>query len=700
MTITPPIPLKKPKQIEQFGHVRTDNYAWMKDENWQKVLHDPSLLQSDIAEYLKAENQYSEAMMNGTKALQNDLFEAMKGRLAPEDSSPPQEDGTWLYASRFEKDLQYRIYFRISRETNKEEILLDINARARQFDYYQLGAIEHSPDHRLLAYAEDTQGSEIWRISIKDLATGKILPQYISDCNGDFTFSGDSQYLFWVYRDENGRPTKIYRRNIATGQDKLVYLEQNPGFFLSIQRSLSNNWLYITAKDHDTSEIWVIPAAQPTLYPICITKREKSVIYDVTDWDNHFIIKTNIDRSCNFKLMRVAIPSVDALTKQPGILNRERWQEWIPYDSETYIIEMIAYQNYLVRLERNNVNTRIQIIDKQGKVQLVAGDEEAYVISLDSILDPETDWLYYSYQSPTTPRQWWKYHMKTGEKKLIKAQQIPSGHDPNQFCTKRLWAPASDGQLIPITVTYHKDTPLDGSSPLLLYGYGSYGHAIDPNFSIINLNYLKRGWIYAIAHIRGGSEKGWNWFLSGRKFEKINSFMDFIECAEYLISHQYTRAGRIVADGRSAGGMVMGAITNMRPDLFAAIIAVVPFVDVLNTMSDETLPLTPPEWPEWGNPIHDMLAYTYIASYSPYDNIAKKAYPAILAVGGLTDPRVTYWEPAKWIAKLRENNFSRKPQLLKINMDSGHAGTAGRFDSLKEAAFIQAFACWAIETNF
>ncbi len=687
-SVLPPKPKKIEKTIEQLEFKRKDPYAWIKDENWQEVLTNPSCLKDDIKSYLEQENEYTNNIMASTAALQEKLFLSMKEKLVNKETSPELPDGDWIYYSRFNDQQEYKCYYRKSVQNYKEHLLFDPNEEAHQYNYYKIASMTHSPDHKLLAYVEDTKGSEAWQIRIKNLHTDEILPQIILPCSGSFTFSPCSQYLFWIYRDNQGRPTKIYRHHLKSMQDVLIYEEKNPGFFLNIEKSLSNQWIYITANNHDTSEVWLISADTPTVDPICFRKRKENVFYKLIDWDKQFIIYTNENNAYNFKLMRVTIP--DQLTLEN--FDHKYWQEWIKHNPTHYLIEIYAYRNFFLRLERHNVNTQIVITTLDQQEILITGDEEAYVLSLDENLDYNSNWLRYSYQSPTTPRCWYRYHVPTGKKEIIKQQQMPSYFDSKIYQTKRIWTTAKDGNQIPLTLTYRKDIEFNGKTPVLLYGYGAYGYAIDPIFSISALNYIDRGWIYAIAHIRGGSEKGWEWFLNGRKFNKTNSFNDFISCADFLVKQHYTQPKMIVAEGRSAGGMIMGYIANERPDLFAAIIAVVPFVDILNTMSDITLPLTPPEWPEWGNPIKDKHAYKYIASYSPYDNIKKQAYPSILAMGGLTDPRVTYWEPAKWIAKLRDYTLSKNLLLLKINMDSGHAGSAGRYASLKDTAFIQAFA--------
>lgn len=694
-SILPPKPHKNDKIIEQLGFTRNDPYAWLKDDHWQEVLSDPSCLKKEIKSYLEQENEYTDTIMEPTQTLQDTLFFSMKEKLVEKESSPELPDGDWIYYSRFDPENEHKNFYRKSIHNQKEQLLLNPNIQASLNSYYKIGSVIHSPDHHYLAYTEDTQGSEIWQIKIKALQTDIILPQSITPCSGSFCFSPCSQYIFWVYRDHQGRPTKIYRHHIASAQDTLIYEETNSGFFLNLEKSLSNQWVYFTANNHDTSEVWLISSHHPTDDPVCFKKRQEGIFYKLIDWNHDFIIHTNEDNAYNFKLMRLPIP--DLLTHET--LDKKHWQNWIHHNPDRYLMEIEAHKDFFICLERYNVNTQIIITDINQKQTIISGDEEAYLLSLDETLDYDTDWLRYSYQSPTTPRCWYRFHIPTSKKEIVKQQEIPSGYHPDHYETKRIWATAKDGETIPLTLTYRKDTKLNGETPVLLYGYGSYGYAIDPVFSITALNYIDHGWIYAIAHVRGGSEKGWNWFMEGRKFNKINSFTDFICCADYLVEQNYTKPKKIVADGRSAGGMVMGYIANERPDLFAAIIAVVPFVDVLNTMSDTTLPLTPPEWPEWGNPLQDKKAYQYIASYSPYDNVRKQEYPAILAMGGLTDPRVTYWEPAKWIAKLRDYNQSSNPLLLKINMDSGHGGSAGRYSALKEAAFIQAFAFSRIKQN-
>jgi oligopeptidase B len=696
--VVAPVANKIPKRIEQLGRVRVDDYAWMKDDNWQKVLRDPTLIKPEVKAHLTAENAYVKAMLASTEPLQKTMFEEMKGRIKEDDASVPSPDGPFEYYSRFNIGGQHPIFARrpkgaLGGKTDGEEILLDADALAKGKAYSQVSAADHSPDHKLFAYAEDAQGSEVHHIYVKDLATGEILKEPVESSTGDFVWSPDSKWLFWTHRDDNGRSDKIYRRPARGGlkDDVLVYDEPDDGFFVSVGTTSSDAFITISAGDHETSETLLIPAADPTAKPVVVEPRTVGLRYSLEHWDDRFIILTNADGAIDFKL-------VEAPVATPG---RAHWKDFVAHKPGHFITGLSAYKDHLLRVERVNANTRIVITDRATKVEKpIVIDEEAYVLSLDGGYEFDTPVMRYVYQSPTTPKQWFDYDMTTGAKTLRKTQEIPSGHDPAAYVTKRLYAKAPDGAEVPITVLMKKGVVLDGKAPLLLYGYGSYGMSMDPSFSIRNFSLVDRGWIWATAHVRGGSEKGYGWFLDGKKFKKKNTFTDFIACAEHLHAAGYGAKGRTVAYGGSAGGMLMGAITNLRPDLWAGIIGAVPFVDVLNTMSDTSLPLTPPEWPEWGNPLEDKEAYDYIASYSPYDNVTAKPYPAVLATGGLSDPRVTYWEPEKWTAKLREHTTSGDPILLKINMEAGHGGASGRFDFLKEIALDYAFAVWAIDKGW
>jgi oligopeptidase B len=693
---SPPVARKIPKRIDQLGRVRVDDYAWMKDDNWQQVLRDPKTLRADVREHLDAENDYTKALLAPTEALQAQMFAEMKGRIKEDDSSVPSPDGPFDYYVRYELGAQHPVHARRPRgAADGEQVLLDEDALSKGKPFFQVGAASHSPDHALYAWAADEQGSEYYTIRVIDLATGETLGEPAESAYGSLVFSPDSQWLFWIWRDENARPAKVFRRPARGGPDVLVYEEADDGMFLGLGVTSDDSHIVIGVGNQETTESRVIPAADPTSEPVVVEPRQVGVKYTPDHWSDRWVIHTNADGAIDFKLV----------TSTAAIPAKATWTDWIAHQRGRYITGFAAYAGHLVRAERVDALDRLVVtaradIGQEGAEHEIAFEEEAYALHLEDGYEYATTTTRFVYQSPTTPRQTYDYDLATRERTLRKTQEIPSGHDPSRYVARRLYAKAPDGEQVPITVLMLKDVALDGSAPLLLYGYGSYGMAMEPSFSIRNLSLVDRGWIWATAHVRGGSDKGWGWFLDGRKEKKPNTFTDFIACAEHLVEAGYATKGRIAAYGGSAGGMLMGAIANLKPQLWGAIIAAVPFVDVLSTMSDTTLPLTPPEWPEWGNPLEDPAAYDLIASYSPYDCVSTQAYPPILATGGLSDPRVTYWEPEKWIAKLREFSTGQAPMLLKINMEAGHGGASGRFDFLKEIALDYAFAVWALEKGW
>src|SRR5579875_2073564 len=689
---SPPSAEKRPHRIEQQGQVRVDDYAWLKDEAWQKVMRDPSALRPDIRAHLEAENAYTSAQLASTEALQAALFREMRGRIKEDDSSVPSPDGPYDYYVRYAEGAQHPVYARKPRgQDGPEEVLLDADAAAQGKAFFDIGATEHSDDHALFAYAVDEQGSEYFRIEVKELATGQLLPDPVESSTGAFALSPDSRWLFWVWRDENGRPAKVFRRPVRGGEDVLVYAEPDGGMFLSVGVTESRAYIVIGAGNHETSEVRLIPATDPTAEPKVVEPRQEGLRYELEHWDGRFVVLTNADGAIDYKLCWAD----EANPAKAG------WRDWIAHRPGRFIAGMTAHRDFFVRLERVDANNSIVVTARDSLAEhAIAFEEEAYALGVDGGYEYDTMTLRFTYQSPTTPRSTYDYDMASRERRLRKVQEVPSGHDPANYEARRLHATAPDGASVPITVLMKAGTRLDGSAPLLLYGYGAYGIPMEPGFSIRQLSLVDRGWIWATAHIRGGSEKGWGWFLDGRREKKPNTFTDFIAAAEHLTANGYGQAGRIVAYGGSAGGMLMGAVANLRPELFAGVIAAVPFVDVLNTMSDLSLPLTPAEWPEWGDPLKDAAAYDLIAGYSPYDNVTGRPYPAVLATGGLSDPRVTYWEPAKWVAKLREHTTGDAPILLHINLDAGHGGASGRFDFLKEIALDYAFAVWAVERGW
>lgn len=693
----PPVARRERVEITQLGRTRHDDYAWMRDANWQRVLRDPSVLRADIRAHLEAENAYTSAVLSGTEALQAGIVAETRARMREDDSSVPLPDGPWDYYHRFAPGAQQPIYARRPRGAGAtsgepggagEVVLLDADAAARQCGYFQVGSARHSPDHTLHAWSQDRQGSEVYQVLVRRVADGTAIGEAIESTTGNFVFSPDGGFVFWTWRDGNGRPARVYRRPVGGGaaDDALVHDEADGGMFVGVEVTASRRYVVVTIGNQETSEARVIPADAPCAPARVLAARETGVRYEVEHRDGRFVIRTNADGATDFML--VEAPEADP--------SRANWRVLVPHRPGRLITAIAAFRDHLVRVERVDANDRIVVTDRAGAERPVAVDEEAYALSLAGSYEYDTATLRYAYESPTQPRQWFDLDMDTGARVLRKTQEIPCGHDPSAYVARRLLARAPDGAEVPVTLLARRDALAAGPCPTLLYGYGAYGIAMPSGFSIQRLSLVDRGWIWAVAHVRGGSEKGWGWFLDGRGAHKPNSFSDFIACAEHLVAAGHAEAGRIVAHGGSAGGMLMGAVANLRPELWAGVAAAVPFVDVLNTMSDATLPLTPPEWPEWGNPLVDPEAYDRIASYSPYDQVSAQAYPAVLALGGLSDPRVTYWEPAKWVARLRETGVGDAPILLRINMEAGHGGASGRYEHLKEPALVQAFAIWAM----
>ncbi len=681
----PPRAEQRPR-IETFhGYEKRDDYHWLKADNWQEVMHDPSLLPQEIRDFLEGENAYHEAVMADTASLQEKLFAEMKGRMKEDDSSVPAPDGPFDYFTSFVKGGQHPRYLRKPRGAEgPEEVLLDGNELGKGRAYFRFGGIAMSPDHKLAAWSFDGNGSEFYELRVRDTASGADAADVLQNTAGGATWAADGKSYFYTHQDENHRPLKTFRHVLGTGQadDVLIFEEKDTGMFTGVGKTNSEKYILVDIHDHDTSEIWVIDAEAPAVAPKLVAQRVKGIEYDVEHWNDRFIIKTNINGAEDYKIVTCPVdrPSPD------------NWIDLVPHRPGIFLVGYFVLKNWLVRMERENALPRIIVRDmNSGEEHAIAFDEEAYSLGFGEMREYDTDILRFTYSSMTTPAQVFDYNMRDRTRVLRKMQEVPSGHDPKNYVTRRVLARAHDGEMIPVTLLYAASTPLDGSAPLWLYGYGSYGISIPAGFNTNILSLVDRGFIYAIAHIRGGQEKGRNWYKSGKLEHKTNTFQDFISCAEHLIAAGYARKGNIIAQGGSAGGMLMGAVANMAPDLFRGIVAEVPFVDVLSTMLDDTLPLTPPEWPEWGNPLADKKAYETIASYSPYDRVEAKAYPNILAVGGLTDPRVTYWEPAKWVARLRELKTDDNLLLLKTNMGAGHGGASGRFDRLKEVAFVYAF---------
>ena len=666
------------------GQVKHDDYKWLKAENWQEVMQTPSLLPLDIRAYLDAENAYTKAMMAETEPAQEILFQELKGRIKEDDQSVPVPDGPYVYSTAFVAGGQYPVFKRQKKSGGDEQVLFDCNAMAAGKEFFNLGDVARSPDHGSAAWSVDETGSEFYTLRVRDFTTGADLDDALSNTAGSACWSADGRYLFYTLQDENHRPLKTYRHRLGTAQadDVMVYEEKDTGMFTGAGSTHSDRFIIISVHDHDTSECWLIDAEKPEGRPRLVAPRITGLEYEMEHWNDSFIIKTNAGGADDYKL-------VSAPISDPSPAN---WTDIVPHRPGVFLVGFHVFKDWIVRMERENALPRIVVRDMTSGVEhTIAFDEEAYSLGFGDMREFDTNILRFTYSSPTTPAQVFDYDMRSRERTLRKMQEVPSGHDPSQYVARRVLAPAHDGEKIPVTLLYRKGTRLDGSAPLWLYGYGSYGISLPAGFNTNILSLVDRGFIYATAHIRGGQEKGRRWYTDGKLDKKRNTFEDFISCGEFLVRENFTRRGEIVAQGGSAGGLLMGAVANMAPDLFKAIVAEVPFVDALTTILDDTLPLTPPEWPEWGNPITDKAAYDYIRSYAPYENVARKAYPHMFVDGGLTDPRVQYWEPAKWVAKLRTHNTSDKLLLLKINMGAGHGGATGRFNRLKEVAEVYAF---------
>ena len=692
---------KKPVEITQHGETRIDNYAWLRVENWQDVLRDPGQLSDDVRSVLDTENAYYEAVTQDLEPLRKTLFEEMRARLKEDESSVPLPDGPWLYWRSFRTGGQYPIFKRKplkagdtqgTFDDDLEEILFDGDQESKGAEFFSIGFVAHSPDHNFIAYGVDRVGSEYYTIKVRDLKTGDDLAEAVESADRDgIAWDAQSKGFYYIERDDNQRPkwVKYHALGADPASDPVIYEEPGDDFFLSVSKSQSGAYIFITANSNTTSEVRFVRADAAIgdgSAPQLIEPRNNGVEYYVDHHDEAFYILTNADEAVNFKI--VTAP-VDA----PA---RANWRDFIAHRADAYIANYTTYKDYIVWLERRDALPHLVIADYQGERHEVAVDEAAYSLGMVGGYEYDTKVLRYSYESPATPEETFDYDMASRTRSLVKRQEVPSGHDKNRYIVERFKAKAPDGAGVPVTVLRLKDTPLDGSAPTLLYGYGSYGATIPASFSTSILSLVDRGVISVIAHPRGGASLGRQWYLDGKLEKKMNTFTDFNAVADDLIARGYTAEKKIVIYGGSAGGLLVGAAVNLRPELYAGVLAAVPFVDVLNTISDGELPLTPPEWEEWGNPITSEQEYGWIRAYSPYENIAAASYPPVMATGGLTDYRVTYWEMSKWVARLRDDTNGGGPFVLRMNMGAGHAGSAARFESLDERAHLYAFALKAM----
>ena len=674
---TPPKAAKKPHAITTHGDTREDPYYWM-NQYWVKGPDS-----TEVVNYLTAENDYFKAKMQPVASLQDKLYTEILGRIKQTDESVPYFKNGYWYMTRFKEGGEYPIYVRKKGTMNApDEVMLDVNEMAKAYKYYQVSGLSVSPDNKLLTYGVDTLSRRKYTLFFKNLETGETLSKNILNTEGYGVWANDNNTLFFTTKDEvTLRSDKVMRYDLKNDKSDLVYHEKDETYGVGVGKSKSEQYISIVSNSTLSSETRFIDASKPQSDFQVFLPRQKDHLYYIEDYKGEWYITTNWNAK-NFRLMKAPIASK----------NQKDWVEVIPHRTDVMLTSTEIFRDYLVINERKNAATMLRIIpwDKSKKEHYIDFGESAYTAY--SAYNPEynTDLLRYGYTSMTTPSSTYEYNMTTHDKKLLKQQEVLGGYNPADYVTERLWATAKDGTKIPMSIVYKKGFKKDGKQPLLLYGYGSYGNNIDPYFSSANLSLLNRGFAYCIAHIRGGEEMGRGWYEDGKMFKKQNTFTDFIDCAEYLIKNGYTTKEHLYANGGSAGGLLMGAVVNMRPDLWRGIVAAVPFVDVVTTMLDESIPLTTGEFDEWGNP-KNKESYFYMKSYSPYDNIKPVAYPNMLVTTGLHDSQVQYFEPAKWVARLREMKTDNNLLLLETNMDVGHGGASGRFQRIKETARNFAF---------
>lgn len=668
----PPVAKKIAKEMTIHGHTRIDNYYWMNErENPEVIAH------------LEAENAYKEAVMKHTEPLQAKLFDEIKSKIKQEDESVPFKENGFFYSTRTLPDKEYYLMCRKKEKPDaQEEIILDVNKMAEGYEYFAIGGTAVSPDNKILAYSVDTVSRRQYTIWFKNLETGEIFPDAIPNTNGGITWANDSKTVFYgVNNPLTLRSEKIMRHRLGTPteKDELVYFEKDETFTTHISKTKSEKYLIIGNESTMTSEYMFLDASNPDAEFKIIQPRTTGLEYSVDHIGNEFFIRTNLDAS-NFRLMKTPVDN-------PG---KENWKEVIAHRQDVYLEDFDLFRDYLVVEERSEGLTKLRVISWKGDEYYIPFDEEVYSAGVGTNREMDSDILRFNYTSLTTPNSVFDFDMKTHDRKLLKQQEIQGGFDKNNYETKRVYATSTDGTKIPVSMVYRKGMEKNGNNPCYLYGYGSYGFEVEPNFRLSVLPLLDRGFIFAIAHVRGGQIYGRAWYENGKLLKKMNTFTDFNDCASFLISEKYTNPQKLFASGGSAGGLLMGAIINLRPDLYKGVVADVPFVDVVTTMLDETIPLTTGEFDEWGNPKKKEY-YEYMLSYSPYDNVTAKDYPALLVTTGLHDSQVQYFEPAKWVAKLRELKTDKNPLIFHINMDYGHGGASGRFQWIKETALEYAF---------
>lgn len=686
ISIEIPVAKKVATTFENHGDIRIDEYHWMRLTDAQKTAENPDEQTQEVLAYLKAENSFFEAEMKHTEGFQKDLFEELKGRIKEDDSSVPYKKNGYFYITKFEIGKQYPIYTRKKESLEaEEELLFDVNKMAEGHDYYTLGGLSISPDNTKAVFGVDTISRRQYVLYVKDLVTGEILEEKIENTTGGAVWANDHKTFFYTQKDpETLRSTKIFRHVLGTAvsEDVLVYEEKDETFGTYITKSKSQEYLVIGSYSTLSTEYQLLEANNPQGEFRIFQKRERDLEYSIAHFEDHFYVVTNKDKATNFKLMKTPVTATE----------KENWLEVIPHRSDVLLEDISIFKKYLVIEERSNGLNLIRIKKWDGSEDYyLPFGEETYSAYVYGNPEFDTEVIRYGYNSMTTPSSVIDFNMRDQSKEIKKEQQVLGGtFDKNNYTSSRIWVPARDGKKVAVSLVHRKDTELTAETPFLLYAYGSYGHTIDAGFSTTRLSLLDRGFVYGIAHIRGSEYLGRDWYEDGKLLRKMNTFTDFIDCSKYLIQEKYTSESHLYAMGGSAGGLLMGAIINMNPELYNGVIAAVPFVDVISTMLDETIPLTTGEYDEWGNP-NDKEYYEYIKQYSPYDNVAKLAYPNLMITTGLHDSQVQYWEPAKWIAKLRDYSTSSNKLIMHTDMETGHGGASGRFDALKETARDYAF---------
>ncbi|WII72842.1 S9 family peptidase [Bdellovibrio sp. 22V] len=665
-----PHPEKKPVTLTKHGDVRTDDYFWLREREDQKVIA-----------HLTAENLYTAEMMAPVKELEQKIFQELKSRVKEDESTAPVKWDDFYYSARYEVGQQYPLFVRQKHTTKApEEILLNGPELAKGHPFFETTGPRVSPNHKMMAFGMDTVGRRFYTLHFKDLTTGQTLPEKIENVTGNLEWADDNETIFYTQQNpETLRWEKVFRYNIKTKQTDLIYEEKDETFSVYVNTSLSGKYIYITSFSTLTTEVQYLESNKPHGKFKLFAPREREHEYSVEDGEDIFYVRTNKNAK-NYKLM----------TAKAGHTNVSEWKEFIPHRSDTYLEDVTVFKDYLVLDERKNGLTQIQILDREGKNSFyIPFADESYLAHVGNNKEYKTEWVRYNYESMRLPPSVYDFNMKTHLQELKKVREVPN-YNPELYKTERMFFTARDGTKVPVSMVMKKEHKLDGTAPVLVYGYGSYGANMDPDFSSSVFSLVDRGFVFALAHIRGGSEMGRDWYDHGRTMNKKNTFFDFIDVTEALIKNKYANPHRVYAMGGSAGGLLMGSIMNLRPDLYRGIVAQVPFVDVITTMLDDTIPLTTSEYDEWGNP-NEKAAYDYIKTYSPYDNVKDMKYPNTLVTTGLHDSQVQYWEPAKWVAKLREHNTGDSMILLKTDMESGHGGASGRFDALKDTATEYAF---------